>query len=273
MRPVRVIHLDGLRYKYVSITQSPTKMVVRILLPVDNTYLNLDGSEILTCNKLKWKTINIEGQGFQIVGEAIFDLEDPLHKSWFQPNANICFTVNHGFANGDIAIIPMHMFSAGKEKTPDWERRHGYYVVAQLYCWSASDTIEESPCSFAADEQGSIFTNINENRLVHVDRQWMQRKDRSDFLCIMHHLQVSVKNNLVVCSLDCKDYLGNIIDVNGIYKVECNAGYLPQNTLNVKNGKCEFIWVPLLVNKSTPILITLKDSQNYICNELSFTLE
>ena len=272
MRPVRIIHIDGLRYKYISVTQSKTKMVARILMPTEAKE-NVSSSEILGCNRLKWSVLNLDGQKFQVVGEGIFDLENPLHKSWFQPNANLCFTVNHSFANGDIAVIPMHMFAAGKEKTPDWASRNGYEVIAQLYCWSATDTVEECTASFAVDNQGMAFTNIEPSRMVHVDIDWMQRKDRSDFLALMYDFTANVEKQAVVCKVECKDYKGNPIDVNGIYTVECTAGYLPQNQIMVNHGKCEFLWIPLMVPKSILITITLKDSQNYICKELSFSLE
>lgn len=272
MRPVRIIHLDGLRYKYISVTQSKTKMVVRVLMPVELKD-NISSNEILGCEKLKWGILNLDGQCFQVIGEGIFDLENPLHRSWFQPNANLCFIVNHAFANGDIAVVPMHIFAAGREKTPDWANRNGYEVIAQLYCWSATDTIEDCTASFAVDNQGIVFTNINQDRMVHVDRKWMQRKDRSDFLAIMYDFTVSSSNQAIICKVECKDYLGNSIDVNGIYKLECTCGYLPQNQITMVHGKCEFLWVPLMVPKNVPITIFLKDSQNFVCKELSFNLE
>lgn len=271
MRPVRMIHLGNLRYKYLSVTQEDTKMVVRILVPVTDTFAT-SGDKILTCEELRFKNINIENTIYQVAAEGIFDLENALHRSWWQPNANICFTVNRSFAKGNISIIPMHFFAAGKEKTPEWVQRNGYDVVAQLYCWSATDPITNSPASFAADNKGKIFTNIPNERFVHVDKVWMQRPDRSDFLVIKHHVSFEKHGkNALLFSVNCTDNQGNPIDVNGIYKVEATAGYLPINEFQMIHGKCSFPWIPLMLGEGK-VSIRLKDSQNFVCKEITLEL-
>lgn len=264
MRYARLIHLDHLKYKYISITQTDTKMVARILMPVENDRASDDGQRVLTCDKLLWNVLNINNQKYQVIGEGIFDLEDPLHKSWYQPNANICFVVNRAFGRGKIAVIPMHLYAAGKEKTPEWADRNGYEVIAQLYCWSATDRITECPCSFAVDDEGEVFTNIDSQRMRHVDRAWMQREDRSAFLALHYELKASVKENLVAFNFTVMDDNSEIQDTNGFYYVKCSAGYLPQNRIQVIHGKAQFAWVPLMLQNKDDISIEVYDSQNYL---------
>ena len=270
MRSVRIIHCANYKYKYISVAQSATKMAVRILIPT-NQETNCDGSKVLETDSILWKVLNINEQAFQVLAEGIFDLDNPLHRSWFQPNANICFVVNDSLSRGRLGVVPIRMLCADGERTPDWCNRTGHDVVAQLYCWSATDSITDSPASFAAPIDGEVYTNINPERIRNVDTDWMKREDRSAFLQIFHHVHLDVKENSILLRVECKDNEGNPIPVNGIYKLEATAGYFPVNEIYMNQGKCEFVWIPLGI-KSGEITIRLKDSQNYTCQSLTFSL-
>lgn len=265
MRPVRLIKCDHLKYKYISVTQNETRMVVRVLLPVSENSYALNGQLILSTESLKWKTLYVNGQYFQVVGEGIFDLNNPLHKSWYQANANICFCVNPAFAQGNLAIIPMHLYATDGEKCPEWASRNGYEVIAQLYPWSESDPITECPCSFAVDVKGKCYTNISESRFRTVDLNWMQREDRSDFLLLHYTLTAEKKEKHILFTLTCCDNDGNVAPISGTYRAECTMGYLPVQEFKVFEGKGHFYWVPLMIPFSGKVNISVKDMQHFTC--------
>lgn len=272
MRPIRCIHLDDLKYKYISIVQTQNTMVVRVLYPM----LTYDGyqignsNDILTDKQLLWEVLDLNGQLFQIVGEGKFDLNNPTHRQWFKANANICFVVNAAFPNGVISVIPQHNVAPTTyERTPDWARRLGYTVVAQLYCWSDTDDILNSAGSFAVDNQGQVFTNIDPSRLVHVDKQWMQREDRSDFVTLQYNidLQSDPDNQCIRGTLTCLNN-GNKVNTNGTYLIECSAGYIPVRELRVVDGIGEFVWYPLMLPEQLQyVRLTVKDVGYQPCCE------
>lgn len=265
MRPVRLIKCDHLKYKYISVTQDEMRMTVRILFPVERDRYALSGEKILSTESLKWETLFINGQNFQVIGEGIFDLNYPLHRSWYQPNANICFCVNPAFAQGNIAIIPMHLYATDGEKCPDWAKRNGYEVIAQLYPWSETDPITETPCSFAVDVRGKCYTNIPESRFRMVDLEWMKREYRSDFLLLHHQLKAEKKKDHILFTLTCHDDQGNPVPVSGTYKVEASVGYLPIREIKVLDGKAQFCWIPLMIPQNTKAIIRVRDAQNFTC--------
>lgn len=271
MRPVRIIQSSTYKYKYISIAQSPTKMAVRILVPT-NQEPNCSGTAALETEAIQWRILNIDGQGFQVAAEGIFDLNNPLHRSWFQPNANICFVVNRALSRGALGVAPVQAFCLEGEKTPDFCMRTGYDVVAQLYCWSCQDSITESPASFAVATDGGVFTNIKPERIRMVDTEWMKRPDRSAFLTITHKIEAIGEKDRIILKVSCFDNEGNPISVDGIYRVEATAGYLPVNELLMVDGHCEFAWIPLGI-AGGKVTIKLKDSQNYIRETLTFNLK
>ena len=273
MRPIRCIHLDGLKHKYLSIVQTKDTMVVRVLYPM----LTQDGrtltssNDILTDKVLIWDLLDLNGQLFQVVAEGIFDLKNPLHKQWFKSNANICFVLNAAMPNGVVSIVPQHLVAGtAYEHTPDWARREGIEVLAQLYVWSDTDTVEECAKSFAVDNKGQLFTNIPPSRLAHVDTQWMQREDRSWFVTLQHTLKCEVgEDDFVHCTLTCSN-LGNKVPVSGTYLVEASCGYIPVREIHVENGEGKFAWYPLMLSQedaASGIRILVRDVQGYPCCE------
>lgn len=270
MRAVRIIESSFYKYKYLSVVQSDTKMAVRILIPTNQDY-NCSGDLVLSTEQILWKVLNINNQAFQVVAEGIFDLDNPLHRSWFQPNANICFTVTNAFSSGRLSIIPVRRWCGDGEKTPDFCQRTGYDVIAQLYCWSNTDLIPDCPASFATAIDGQVFTNIDQNRIVRVDTEWMKRPDRSAFLEIFYKVSIKNNKNYLVFNVECVDNNGNPIDVNGVYNLEATAGYLPIKQIIMEHGKCEFGWIPLGLSHGE-ISVKLKDSQNYTCYVSTFSI-
>ena len=279
MRPVRCIHLDGLKYKYLSIVETKDTMVVRVLYPM----LSSDGRElgnsndILTNKMLLWELLDLNGQLFQVVAEGIFDLKIPTHRQWFKSNANICFVVNAAMPNGVISVVPQHLVAGNTfEHTPDWARREGIEVLAQLYVWSDTDDITNCAKSFAVDNKGQLFTNIDPSRLNHVDSRWMQREDRSQFVTLQHTLKCKKNENLncVECELQCLN-LGKEVDVNGTYLAECNAGYIPVREINVREGKGTFVWYPLMLSTSDMqnVRFVIRDAQGCPCYECILRLQ
>lgn len=273
MRPIRCIHLDGLKYKYLSIVQTKDTMVVRVLYPMlTNDGRTLTSSnDILTDKVLIWDLLDLNGQLFQVVAEGIFDLKNPLHKQWFKSNANICFVLNAAMPNGVVSIVPQHLVAGTTyEHTPDWARREGIEVLAQLYVWSDTDTVEECAKSFAVDNKGQLFTNIPPSRLAHVDTQWMQREDRSWFVTLQHTLKCEAgEDNFVQCTLTCSN-LGNKVPVCGTYLVEASCGYIPVREIQVENGEGKFAWYPLMLSQEdadSGIRILVRDVQGCPCCE------
>lgn len=277
MRPVRCIHLDNLKYKYISVVQTENTMVVRVLYPMlshDNRNV-ADSNDILTDRKLFRQILNLNGHYYQVVAEGVFDLNNPIHKTWFKSNANICFVANASFPNGRVAIIPQHLVCGNTgEHTPDWANREGITVLAQLYCWSDTDKVSDCCASFAVDNAGQVFTNIDAKRLCHLDKEWMQRKDRSAFLQLQHSVNCTVADDgkYLKCTLDCSN-LGKRVNCNGTYLVECSAGYIPVREVEVKDGLGTFSWYPFMLPDSVKTTIfTVKDIQGRICYKCSVRL-
>lgn len=276
MRPVRVIHLDHLKYKYINIVQTEKTMAVRVLCPIptsDNREL-IDPELILTDRPIVWNIIGLDNKLFQIVGEAIFDLDNPVHKAWFKSNANICFVVNAAFPRGEIAIVPQHLVAPNTfEHTPDWAKREGIEVIAQLYCWSDNDCINNTPCSFAVDNKGIVYTNIDPQRMQHVDSEWMKRDDRSAFVTLQHQLSVETEqNNAVQFTLQCSN-LGNVVDCSGTYLVESTSGYIPVREIHVEHGVGTFCWYPIFLKENDPVNITVRDIQGKPCCSCSMRVK
>lgn len=272
MRPVRCIHLNNLKYKYTNIVQTETTMAVRVLYPMlDNDGRPIGNSQdILTDKPIIWQVLDINGQLFQVVAEGIFDLKNPLHKQWFKANANICFVANAAFPKGIVSIVPLHLVSGNTyEHTPDWARREGVEVLAQLYCWSDTDLVNNSCCSFPVDNKGQLYTNIDPARISHVDTEWMKREDRSDFVTLQHMLECKVAedNSCIECTLGCTN-LGSLVPTTGTYLVDCSAGYIPVREVRVENGLGTFVWVPFMLDSTvTEIRITVRDVQGQPCCE------
>lgn len=266
---VRCIHLDNLKYKYLSIVQTESAMVVRVLYPMvysDNRTLG-DSDSILSDDSLLWQILDLNGDLFQVVAEGRFDLANPVHKQWFKSNANICFVANAAFPKGVISIVPQHLVCPNTyEHTPEWAKREGVTVLAQLYCWSDDAKINETATSFAVDNQGRLFTNIDPAELVHVDTEFMQRPDRSAFLTLQHNVLFESKDSCIEGTLQCFNN-GQINNCVGTYLVECSAGYIPMREIHVENGQGTFVWYPLLLTGQTPVHFVIKDVQGRICYE------
>lgn len=271
MRPIRCIHLDGLKYKYISVTQDERTMCVRVLYPMvsrDNRALG-NSSDILTTDSLLWQILDLNGDLFQVVAEGFFSLDNPLHKQWFKSNANICFVANAAFPYGVISVVPQHLVANNTfEHTPDWAKREGVTVLAQLYVWSDTDTVKDCSKSFAVDNKGKLFTNFDLSNITHVSQDWMQREDRSAFLTLQHDLtcKANVENGCIDCTFTCFN-LGNIVDVQGTYLVECSAGYIPLREVHVENGVGQFTWYPLYLPQNATVRFVVKDVQGYPCCE------
>ena len=276
MRPIRFIQLDNYPYYYISVTSNENKMVVRLLQPLPKSdvmkRINISSSEILTTNSILWKVGNFNGEKYQIVGEGIFDKTSKLGKKWWKPNANIQFVVNPVTFNiGRIEVISKREVSFDNgEKSPDWLRRMGYTGIAQVFCQSSLDSVEEASKSFTCNKKGKVFTNIAPERIVFYTSKDMEREDRSEFLILQHNLIVPKEipsNTTTECYVEIyKENKGiPATNVNNEYLIiESSAGYIPNKKVHILNGKGKFKINSLLLSPGDTIELSLKDESNFV---------
>lgn len=277
MRPVRFIQLDNFDYSYLSVTEDENRMVVRILtlLPKHSPVkkVNVNSQDVLTTADLLWKVVELDGAKYQVTGQGIFDKTSRLGKLWWKPNANIQFIVNPAtFYTGRIEVISKREVSFDNgEKSPDWLKRQGFVGIAQVFCRSSSDRVDEASKSFTCNTIGRVYTNIESSRIKWVDSDYMKREDRSEFLILQHNLKVPqsmpVNSTSAAYFEIYKENTGTIAEeCDGDYwYVDCTGGYIPQRKIKVEKGRGQFTISSLLMTPGDVIEVKLKDHTGFTC--------
>lgn len=190
MRPIRQVVAPNLRYKFVSIAEDENKLTVRLLHPVpaDTANPDVDESLFYSTTSLLYRYVRLDGQLFYITAEGSFDKESRLGAKWWKPGANIEFITNTTLANqGLISVVSKHQcYPNTEERSTEWLKRLGCQGLCQIYCRSSSESVRDAAKSFACDEQGKVYTNMDTARFVAITSDYLEANHEASGFLITH---------------------------------------------------------------------------------------
>ena len=242
---LRKVIVKNTRYRYVTITQSENRFVVRVLSPIlDTQNIDKNADQLLGVDMLNGKCFSVNGRNFKVVAECIFDKR--IDPRWWVAGTSIAFYISpYGIGSNLVSFAPLDgLIELTKETKNRWHDRHGNVILAMLNCKDAKDTIIETDKQIRVDLGGFLLTNIPQSgdgiNVTDVN-------DKFNYLWGFNYNVVVPKEVKPNHSFEVELHvdLNNNTNVNGEFVIEEISGYFPKKRVKVSNGVGRFTGIAL----------------------------
>ena len=249
---LRKVIFRNRRYRYLSIAQSETRFVVRVLAPVlDVQQIEQDGNALLDVEPIVGNTYSYNDGFYLVVAEGIFDkTADP---SWWVAGSTITFFVNADSIGDELVyFVPLDgVLDQFKESEGKYHLRRGHVVLATIHCKNSEESILDADKQISVDTGGFLITNIPQDQNVTdvtgvFNFQWGFNYSLE--------LPKSIKPN-GIAEVTLRVDLNGDTHVTGYFKLEELSGYLPKKWVKVVDGSATFpVVAAFLTNQDTVCL-------------------